>query len=312
MISGWKCDAWKQKINQAKQDLHDKKMTAGQVAQVEEEVIDELYQTIRKDITYDNNYEYYDLPKVIKDKKANCLGMSQLFYIIGSAIGLNVKVLDVLEQANSPLPKERGHVACLVILTDGKNIMADLALFFISEPFIFKDEYSDAGNYYQLIDKNNRLEIHRRIQIWDKNEILASICLERAYICSKSGKNVVAISYYNKAIGLNPKAAMIYAARGSVYEALGNTNEAISDYSKTIELNPINSIAYYYRGFAYYNLGQYTKAITDYNKAIDLDPEYAEAYVSVEMHMVNWANEKKVCLTSSKLLKLIQSLQRHI
>ncbi len=105
MVSGWKCDIWKQKIDKAKRDYQDNNLSLVQLANIEEEEIQELYRRIHKEFTYDTKYEHYDLPSIIIDKKASCLGFSQLFYILGNSLGLNVQVLDVFEQDNNSLPK---------------------------------------------------------------------------------------------------------------------------------------------------------------------------------------------------------------
>src|SRR3972149_4398410 len=92
IINVSKCVLWKQKLDTARQDYKDKNLSAAQVAHIEEEVVQELYRTIRKDISSDNNSEHFDLPSIIKDKKASCFGYSQLFYILGNSLELKVGI----------------------------------------------------------------------------------------------------------------------------------------------------------------------------------------------------------------------------
>ena len=110
-----------------------------------------------------------------------------------------------------------------------------------------------------------------------------------------------AISYFNKAIELDPNNAVAYHNRGLVYFKTGsyyNTEpfyEAISDFSKAIEVDPNYVDAYYNRGLAYNNLfhhyqklpaetfppeieDKYHEAIADFDKVLELDPKYALAY----------------------------------
>jgi tetratricopeptide (TPR) repeat protein len=280
MVSGWKCDVWKQKIDQAKQDFQNNKMTADQVAQVEEEAIDEIYQSIRKEILYNDDVKYYDLHMIIKNKKAYCFGMCQFFYILGSSTGLKVEVLDVLERISVPSSERRGHVACLVSLCNGKVIVVDLSSHFISESFVLHEIFAEDGNFWELKDKHNSLLLLKRIQIWGRNEIISSIYLLRGYENSQLGKHTEAISNYTKAIELNSESAEAYASRGSIFiKTLGKYNEGISDYSKAIEINPKEVNFYYNRGFAYHNLGQYINAIAEYTKGIELKPKYVELYI---------------------------------
>jgi tetratricopeptide (TPR) repeat protein len=279
MVSSWKCDIWKNQLDKAKWDYKDKKITADQVSQVEENIIDELYQTIRKDISYDKEFAYYDMAKIVKEKKAYCFGVTQLFYIIGYSIGMEVEFIDVLELANVSSLKG-AHVACFFNLSNGKVIMVDLAYSFVSESFVFKEEYDEVGNYWEIKNKNNHLGIHSKIQIWDINGIIAAIYVFQGTECDNSENYTESISKYTKAIELNPRCAEIYCFRGHAYNKLSKNTEAIFDYTKAIELNPKNENAYSWRAFTYYELGQYINAIADNTKVIELDQNNANAYYS--------------------------------
>jgi tetratricopeptide (TPR) repeat protein len=281
MVSDWRCDIWKQKLDKAKRDYQDIKMTADQVAQVEEEIIDELYQSIRKEILYNDEIKYYDLHMIIKNKKAYCFGMCQLFYVLGNSTGLNVVVLDVLERISVPSSERRGHVICLVSLSNGKVILVDLSSVFISETFVLHEVFAEDGDFWALKDKNNPLLLPKRIQIWDRNELIGMICLFRGFEYTQLGKYTEAISNYTKAIELNPKSAKTYAYRGGLYIVkLCKYSEGISDFSKAIEINPKEEDFYYSRGFAYYKLCQYINAIADFTKAIELNPKNVKSYLT--------------------------------
>ncbi len=51
MVHPWKCDLLYQKLSQATQDVNQKKISPNQYAQVEEEVVNRLAQTVKKEIT---------------------------------------------------------------------------------------------------------------------------------------------------------------------------------------------------------------------------------------------------------------------
>ena len=55
-------------------------------------------------------------------------------------------------------------------------------------------------------------------------------------------------------------------------------DKSISFFLRAIELDPDYAVAYYNLGIAYYDQGNYDKAIQLYEKAIELDPDYADAY----------------------------------
>jgi len=89
----------------------------------------------------------------------------------------------------------------------------------------------------------------------------------------------LAISDYDKAIGIDPNDSIAFLSRGDTYYARGNYPRAVPDYKRSIELNPTGK-AYYYLGDAYLNSAQYDLALENYNRAIDLDPdlEYVRQY----------------------------------
>lgn len=93
-----------------------------------------------------------------------------------------------------------------------------------------------------------------------------------------------AISYFNKAIELDPNNAFAYNNRGLAHSELKEYNKAISDYNKAIALKPDYAIAYFNRGLSYFATGSYynskpfESAVSDFSKAIELKPDYVGAY----------------------------------
>jgi len=271
--------AWKQGLNQARQDYKQYKISKDQLAKVEENTAKELSQRIQKEISY--NEKFFDLADVIKYKQARCLGYSQLVYIIGNSLGLSIKPMNVLEiMTGVLLSPEAGHIASIVSLTDGRIMMVDLVpRGFVSKPFI-EEQFTKVGNYRELKDPNNPLGIHRKIQILDRDGFLAEIYTNRGNVYGKLGQHTQALSNFTKAIDLNPKYAEAYYNRGTTYANLGGTPQALSDLTQAIDLNPKLAQAYNNRGLVYSKLNKLPQAISDYNKAIELDPKYAEAYCS--------------------------------
>ncbi|MGA2062516.1 MAG: tetratricopeptide repeat protein [Thermoguttaceae bacterium] len=318
MIQPWKCDVLYQKLCQAAEDVKQEKISWDQYAQVEEEAVNQLAQTIKKEIApadtkVESNWKYFDLAIVVKDKKAHCLGYTQLFYILGNSMGLAIQAVDVLERSKGQLPDRMGHVACEVGLHNNKTMQVDLTLRdCVSKEFLLADAYANVGDNWELNDKNNPLNIHPKIKLLDKNGLLAGIYSTRGTVYIKSGKLTEAISVCTKAIELNPNSAMAYCnranalgnsgklsdaisdlnkaididpknavaycSRGTTYRRAGKLNEAISDFSKAIELNPKLFMAYFNRGAAFIRAGQPDKALSDCDKAIELNPNSAEAY----------------------------------
>lgn len=278
MVSSWRdaqgrpvLTSWEQRLNQTEDEYKQGRISKDQLAKVEENITRELSQRIQKEISF--NEKFFDLIDVIKNKQAQCLSYSQLVYILGNSIGLSVEAIDVEKPMTGALPVGIGNIAGIVSLTDGKMMMVDLVPGgFVSKPFIIKKEFAKVGNYWELKDEDNPLGIHRRIQIFDRNGLIAAIYNERGVIYGKSGQYQKAISYLVKAIELNLRYAMAYYNRGNAYLKLGQYNQAISDYTRAIELDPKYALAYYNRGITYAYLGKFEEAKKDLLKAVELNP----------------------------------------
>jgi tetratricopeptide (TPR) repeat protein len=281
IASSWKYPAWKRTLRQARQDFQQKKTSAEDLARAEEKALKDLCEAIRKKFSpAAADSEYYYLPKIVNDGKAQCLGYSQLLYVLGNSLGLTVKVVDVLEQAGGPLPAGEEHSACLVELTDGKTIMVDLTQESVSKPFVFRDQYGAVGNYWELKQKDNPFKIQRRIQILDRNGILADIYNSLGNSYAKSGKETEAISFFTKAVEVYPKLAKAYSSRGVELFNKNQRTKAVSDLDKAVELDPKSAEAYCNRGSLYAGLRQDAKAVSDFTKAIEFKTIFPAVYKS--------------------------------
>ena len=97
----------------------------------------------------------------------------------------------------------------------------------------------------------------------------------------KQNKYHEAITFYNKAIELNPNYADAYNNRGIVFKDIEKYHEALSDYNKAIELNLNHVDAYNNRGNIFKDLAKYQEALADYTRAIKLKPDYNKAYYNI-------------------------------
>jgi len=283
MVMNWK-DAqgepvlvgWKQSLNQERQDYKQAKMSKDQLAVTEERIIRELSQRIRKEIGVKD--KFFQLGDVIKRKLAQCLGHTLLFYILGNSVGLSAKAIDVEELFTGEPAQDPGHVANIVRLASGGTTIVDLALGLkISKSFKLEDEFAKVDNYWELNNKLNPLGIHRRIQILDRDGLIAIIFSNRGNDYTRLDEHKKAISAFNKAIELDPKLSDAYSNRAGVLLKLGQYSKAISDCAKAIKLDPKNTVAYCNRGGVYVKLDEVSKALSDLNKAIELNPKYAKA-----------------------------------
>lgn len=268
----------KQMLCQAKENYKQGKISKKHLAETEYSIATKLTYRIRKEITVNDNF--FDLADVIKHKQTQCLGYSQLFYILGTSVELSVRPINVLElQTPGPLPSGSGHVACMVDLADGRTIMLNLVpAGFISYPFIFEEKFTNTGNYWELKDKTNSLNIYRKIQPLDREGLIAYICSDRGVNYTSSGQLDKAASDYDRAINLNPACAEAWSNRASLYLKLNRFEEAISDFNRAIECNPHLAGTWNNRANAYAKTGQFDKAISDYNHAVKLNSKLVEVY----------------------------------
>jgi tetratricopeptide (TPR) repeat protein len=100
----------------------------------------------------------------------------------------------------------------------------------------------------------------------------------RGNIYSRMGKYDQAILDYNKALEIDPADAWVYHYRGNAYHKKGNYDQAISNYNKAFEMNPNDILAYNSRGNSYLSMGKYDQAISDFNKAMEINPRDPQAY----------------------------------
>ncbi|XP_056678199.1 small glutamine-rich tetratricopeptide repeat-containing protein alpha isoform X1 [Monodelphis domestica] len=82
-----------------------------------------------------------------------------------------------------------------------------------------------------------------------------------------------AVSFYGKAIELNPANAVYFCNRAAAYSKLGNYAGAVRDCERAIGIDPYYSKAYGRMGLALSSLNKHTEAVVYYKKALELDPD---------------------------------------
>jgi len=81
-----------------------------------------------------------------------------------------------------------------------------------------------------------------------------------------------AITYYDKALSIDPSNLDALFSKALALDNLGRFAEAISHYDKVLEIEPADIDALYNKAFALDNLGRLDEALSYYNKVLDLDP----------------------------------------
>ena len=86
------------------------------------------------------------------------------------------------------------------------------------------------------------------------------------------------ISFYNKAIALDPNYAVAYNERGNAYYERREYELALKDYNKAIAIKKDYADAYNNRAKLYFNNKDYDKSLRDLAKVIELDPDHYYPY----------------------------------
>lgn len=293
---------WKRRLSQAREDHKRSSISEREVTEVEEATLRECSQRIRKEIDYAR--EFLDWPDLIIQRRASCHNYCQLLYVLGDSIGLAVTVVNVTEELRPNAAETSGHAACLVRLTDGSTIMADLAFGTISKPFELEKEFAKDGDYLQLRDRTNPLGLHLRIQFLDTNGVIATTYNNRGNVYCEQSQFTNAISQFDRALVLNPRFAPAYYNRARAYDAMGQKVDAISDYTRAIELDPKFGAAYNNRGRAYAISRELAKAISDFDKAIQIDPRWAMAYYNRANAYMQKGNMDQALLDCTKAIEI--------
>jgi tetratricopeptide (TPR) repeat protein len=284
MVQAWPCGEMQQKLEHSSRELKRGKISVSQYAEVEKATAERLAETIRKevpstDLPVERSSECYDLADVARTRQTHCLGYTQMFFILGSAVGLKVQGLQVEEHWVGPMPINAAHVACLVELRDGKALQVDLTgPKKVSEEFVFDEHYAREGEGWRIKDTENRLLLHPKIVLLDRDGIGAMVYTMRAMALSQSNKAAESLEANDKAIALNPRCGVPYYNRANYLWGAGHVAEALADYEKAVALMPRHPAVYSGRGYIYLRTGRTADAVADCTKAIELDPKMADAY----------------------------------
>lgn len=281
---------WEEELTDAREKYGEAKLI-----RIETKITRKLGKKIKKEIPeYETNK--WNLENVIRDKEANCVGYTQLFFVLGDVVGLSVEPINVRECDESSshgdfdfrwmLDSEsnviKTHIVPVVNLSDESIMFVELSTPssspVVSKPLILGRRYEKDGNYLDAKYRYDPKIPYTRIRMCGKDGLIASVHNSRGCSYRDMWKCEMAISEYTKAMEIDPKNVNAYNNRGSVYASTGEYLMAISDCTKAIGIDPKFAASYYNRGRIYGSLGEYRKAISDFTKAIELDSDRIEVY----------------------------------
>ena len=264
----------KETLDIARKDYETGKISMPELAYIETKILTELGMKIKSE--FSQNDQIFELPEVLRSRKAQCVSYTQMVYVVASSMGLPVQGVNVSNMSKTLFPAE-GHVVGLVGITDKLSVFVDLTqdpARIVSQPFSLAARYEKAGNYLALNSEHEDEDIdratrYRKIQLLDLNGLIAYTYLNRGVIAHKSGRYQQAIANFDTAISMDPGFAEAFCYRGSsyYYTDSGKYERAIANYDTAIAINPEFVDALNGRGSALIKSGQTEMGENDLQKA---------------------------------------------
>jgi tetratricopeptide (TPR) repeat protein len=315
-VAEWNLAAVKQRVDEARRLAAAGQVTAAEVAVVQSEVLDEVCRRLGDTIQQaDGMSEFYHLGKVLETGRSQCVGNCQLLLVIGGAVGLDVRGLDVLVPRDGTLGERMFHLGSIVRLADGKVRMVDQRWGVDSPPFVFTEHFARHGIYWRLINEVNPLGLHRQVRPIELRALNGELLVSIAYTVAKDpgradeaitlarqaleidplsnyarlaivqwltaqGELLEAAALADEAVGLDPERAEAHACRAKVLARQEQLAEAVVAFDRAIALKPESPNTLYHRGLAHRDLGDEDRALTDLTACLRHDPRHTEALLA--------------------------------
>ena len=284
-------ESWFHGLVTARGQTHEDGAALARLSLKEKQVISGIAGHLRR--RYRSQEGAFELMEVLASRRAQCLGYTQLFYVVTQSLGLASHPIDVIvDRGPGTLLPGEGHVSCVVDLSDGSSVLLDVVPNgFISAGLCLDEAYRKEGPYLELRNEENPLGLFRKFQLLDADGLYAHVLNSRT-LESGSRQPSEALSLLSEAIQLNPNFATAYSNRAIMHTRLKALGEALADCEQALALNPLSANAHNVRGTVLVNLGTFQEAITAYDRAIQLHPKYAKAlcnrgsvYNKLEQHV---------------------------
>jgi tetratricopeptide (TPR) repeat protein len=107
------------------------------------------------------------------------------------------------------------------------------------------------------------------------------LCLAAAEEMAKSGQDVEAAVYYEKARSLNPRLKEVCRQLAVLYDRIGETQRAKQEYQKALALNPKDAELHNDLGYSCYTRGHWAEAEKHLRKSVALDPTFKCAWINL-------------------------------
>ena len=139
----------------------------------------------------------------------------------------------------------------------------------------------------------SRATLERATQV-DPSYTQAWIQLGNSYLVAQPRDLAKAYDYFQKAVALEPNAAVVHDYMGDYYRSVNKLAEARAQYTRMAELAPDRGEGYQQRGHVNSFLGNFAEARADYDRAMQLsDPTLKPLYATFRALVSAYADDPR-------------------
>lgn len=219
----------------------------------------------------------WSLPEVIRERRAQCLGMVQLWYVLGTAMGLDVAAVEVSRPAEGELAEHETHVAPLVRLVDGRVRIIDARFGLDSGAFRLAEAYHRDGAMWTRSALASRSRLHRRIRLLDPDGIEAAIMLNTGNTYRRAGREDEAAEIYVRGLDLDRLAPTLHLAVAETALLAGRWDDAERSIRTALEIDAECSGAHAALGGLLMRENRWPEAVAAFDRALALNPRSPDA-----------------------------------
>jgi len=286
-VDTWRLPELSQRIDNAKQKRAEGPRATADVARAQSEVLDQIQQYVRAtfkqvDIGPGNNsQEFHHLQRILETRQSQCVGNSQLYIVLGSAVGLDARAIDIIFPSVGCLDEHTFHMAPVVRLADGRIRIIDDRGEVNSPPFVFSEHYKRHGSSWKLIDRTNPLRLHRQVRPIDLNEVRAYVLVGTAASFFDSDRSHIGRPLVETAFELSPDSSLVLLATARWLEHKdGDVDRAEAFLEQALQNDPDRANCYGRYAEHLLRRGRLKEAQPLFNRAIALLPEAPNTLVS--------------------------------